>query len=530
MWFFKMVNEKCSKDLIISYFFPEYVDTGGFVVAKRIIENGKKVDVIQNHIENVALDNSLNDLINEYVEDKIVLHAYDAEKWEWSVIKPFIKEGMVELNNQKSKKGVYKSIYSRAMPTPAHFLAFEYKTQNPDTKWTAEFSDPVLFDNYGKERNTKLKDEKYIKKVNSIISQDVNLKEMNLNSALDSNLTSIEFLCELLPFLFADKIIFTNENQKKLMINKFLLKNKGNFKNFKQFIDNKSLIKPQPILKKSAYESIQSKYKIDNNYINFAYFGLFYGNRNFEDVFYAFENISPFFKSKCKLHIFTSQTEFVKRATSDLKIKDNIIINKSRSFLDFLNLTTKFDVLIVTDANTEDYFEINPYLPSKLSDYIGSGSDIWGICELGSILDSNEIIKYKSRLGDYISSKVVVNKIIQEKLNCNENGEEFNNPNLTEVNTQEQNDILKSNLNEVINYLKKRNIGLTDDLNNVINLNHEKQFYINKLENDLKSSKVQLNDQQVMNLKSTEEIDKMVNSSSWKLTKPLRSIGQKIRK
>lgn len=187
------------------------------------------MDVIQNHIENVALDNSLNDLINEYVEDKEVLHAYDAEKWEWSVIKPFIEEGMVELNNQKSKKGVYKSIYSRAMPTPAHFLAFEYKTQNPDTKWTAEFSDPVLFDNYGKERNTKLKDEKYIKKVNSIISQDVNLKEMNLNSALDSNLTSIEFLCELLPFLFADKIIFTNENQKKLMINKFLLKNKRKF-------------------------------------------------------------------------------------------------------------------------------------------------------------------------------------------------------------------------------------------------------------------------------------------------------------
>ena len=80
MWFFKMVNEKCSKDLIISYFFPEYVDTGGFVVAKRIIENGKKVDVIQNHIENVALDNSLNDLINEYVEDKIVLISINKHK------------------------------------------------------------------------------------------------------------------------------------------------------------------------------------------------------------------------------------------------------------------------------------------------------------------------------------------------------------------------------------------------------------------------------------------------------------------
>ena len=41
-------------------------------------------------------------------------------------------------------------------------------------------------------------------------------------------------------------------------------------------------------------------------------------------------------------------------------------------FFEFLNLTTKFDCLIVNDANTKDYKEINPYLPSKLSDYLGS--------------------------------------------------------------------------------------------------------------------------------------------------------------
>ena len=179
------------------------------------------------------------------------------------------------------------------------------------------------------------------------------------------------------------------------------------------------------------------------------------------------------FKDKFKLHIFTAEKNFVKRAISNLKMEKNVIINDNIPYLEFLNLTTKFDVLIVSDANTKNYFEINPYLPSKIADYCGSGSDIWGICEEGSMLDKSEDITFKSRLGDFLSSKYIVNKIIFEKINSNYSLTKdemdfknfyFNLDNKINVMSNLENDekILGSNLYEVINYLSIRNMNLNN--------------------------------------------------------------------
>ncbi|MBX7076074.1 MAG: hypothetical protein K1X33_02010 [Methanobacteriaceae archaeon] len=491
-----MSDEKKAKDLIISYFFPSYADTGGFVVAKRVISNGKKVDILQNYIENINKDESLNGIVDKFIENRIVLHAPYTQIWKWDSIKPFIIEGMEKLNKISKDKNSYKSIYSRSMPRQAHYLGFEYKIEHPETKWIAEFSDPILFDIYGKKRATKLNDDNYIEKINEIIEKNTILKEKNINITLNHKKVTTEYLCELLPFLFADEIIFTNENQQKIMINKFPLEDNGNINNLKDFIIERSVINPQPTLNKDAYESFKSNYELNDEYINFAYFGLFYGTRNFEDVFYAFENLNESFKDKFKLHIFTAEKNFVKRAISNLKMEKNVIINDNIPYLEFLNLTTKFDVLIVSDANTKNYFEINPYLPSKIADYCGSGSDIWGICEEGSMLDKSEDITFKSRLGDFLSSKYIVNKIIFEKINSNYSLTKdemdfknfyFNLDNKINVMSNLENDekILGSNLYEVINYLSIRNMNLNNDLNNLINQNEEKQININMLSNDI---------------------------------------------
>ena len=39
------------------------------------------------------------------------------------------------------------------------------------------------------------------------------------------------------------------------------------------------------------------------------------------------------------------------------------------------------------DAVVTEYMGVNPYLPSKLSDYLGSDTPIWAIVEKGSSLD-----------------------------------------------------------------------------------------------------------------------------------------------
>ena len=71
-----------------------------------------------------------------------------------------------------------------------------------------------------------------------------------------------------------------------------------------------------------------------------------------------------------------------------MKVSENIIIKKPLDYLTFLNASTKFDILLVNDVSTIGNWEKNPYLPSKLSDYLGASCDIWAITEKGSVLDS----------------------------------------------------------------------------------------------------------------------------------------------
>ena len=80
-------------------------------------------------------------------------------------------------------------------------------------------------------------------------------------------------------------------------------------------------------------------------------------------------------------------------------------------FLEFLAATTHFDGLIVNDAATRQHHDINPYLPSKISDYRGSGTPIWSIVEPGSVL-STLPTAYRSTLGDAEGALRVIREII----------------------------------------------------------------------------------------------------------------------
>ena len=91
-----------------------------------------------------------------------------------------------------------------------------------------------------------------------------------------------------------------------------------------------------------------------------------------------------------------------------------MIIHDIVEYLEFLNLTTKFDILLANDLVTKDNFKINPYLPSKLADYTGSGNDIWIIYERGSVMSEVEA-KYKSDVHDYSTSRDVLIKILEDR-------------------------------------------------------------------------------------------------------------------
>lgn len=397
------------EDLIITSRFPPMNDVSGIVLSKRIMEANKKVDTFQIKLNsNVKYDYDFNNLIEKYINKRIYLEK-TAIPIALDDIIQFTKEAMVEIEKVDYE---YKNITSRSWTIDSHFLALAYKLKHPNVCWTAEFSDPLLYDLNNKVRpsNSVIHNQVFLEKINKMIDTINNNKSIDLKEDLPhiNPDDGLYLLGEYLPYVFADKIRFTNHNQREIMLSEFPY-------NIKNFVMEKSEVKHHPILPKKYYHVKESDYNIDNNFINFGYFGTYVGKRHLEYLFYAFEKLHPKIKKRIRIHFFTSNANFIKKLISDLSISESIIINNQVSLLEFLNLSTKLDILIVNDTPTKKDFKINPYLPSKLADYLGSGSDIWAICEEDSSMDKFKL-PYKSYLNDYKSSEDVLHQIIQDKL------------------------------------------------------------------------------------------------------------------
>ena len=182
----------------------------------------------------------------------------------------------------------------------------------------------------------------------------------------------------------------------------------------------KSEIIQVPTLDEKYYHLSEMDVDLDEDDINIAYFGAYYPNRHFESIFYAFDSLNHKFRDKLKFHFYFSDTKLLKELIKGLDIESNMIIHDIVDFFDFLNLTTKFDVLIVNDLVTKGNFKINPYLPSKIADYEGSGNDIWAIYESGSVASKSDV-RYKSDVSDYSTSRQTLVRILEDRGFIDEN-------------------------------------------------------------------------------------------------------------
>ena len=475
---YKYLNEDLSKlnnderKLIISYAFSPTNTTTSNVVAKKILSDKKNVDIICASLDDMPKDFTLEKIVLEYIVNKFTVTSNFST--EWDNILNFVNEGMKLIKD-------YGEIYSRANFVHSHFLALEYKIKNPKTYWKAEFSDPLIYTFGNRHLSGKLTDEEYISRINKI------LKEKNLEPISSEN--DINCVCEYLTFIFADEIIFTNESQKDVMIDSLP---------FKVDIDEKYIISPHPTLDEKYYHIKKSNYSLDKNYVNFAYFGVIFPNRSFEDFINAFENISEKFKDKIRLHLFTpNRTLFEQLLTKDLLEKTTF--NQNIDYLEFLNLSKKFDVLIAEDSYTKGHFIKNPYLPSKISDYKGSDTTIWAICEKNSEMSKLDI-KYKSYINDLCGNRDTLNSIMCEK--TNEEIEPFT------IDEKE--------------YNKQRTVHLTQKIAELIDVCESEfkkdEMYLAKI-NELTT--------RIQNLE--KENSEILNSNSWKVTKNFRKIGKKFK-
>ena len=396
-----------SNQLVISFLFPPSDYVSGITVSKRIIERGEIVDVLQARPKD-GLDSRFNECVGEYVDDRILVDIDCEVDWADCIFR-FIDLGIGSIERD------YESVYSRSWLMANHFLACEYKFKNTDAIWRAEFSDPLIYDlsnNVKSYKEMVIDDEDYIERVNNKIT-DFNRKN-DSSYPLIENGTSAYFIAEYLVYLFADEIIFTNPNQREVMLNQFPI-------DIHDLASSKSKIKPHPTLEEKYYHLADSDLSLDDECVNIAYFGSdYYSKRNFEGLFYALEALNHKYKDKIRLYFFINDQKLIERLISTLSVKGNIIVKKPLEYMEFLNATTKFDVLVVNDVSTRGNYDMNPYLPSKLSDYLGSSADIWAMAENGSVL-SRQVVKYKSDIDDFESCGYALAQILNDNGFADEN-------------------------------------------------------------------------------------------------------------
>lgn len=356
-----------AETLVFSYCFPPDVDTSANVMAKRILIDREMVDVISNNMNSVrSQDESFYAVVQRWIGHHHVIDTPTSFS-DWNAISAWAEESVRVAQRRKSS---YKRLYSRAMWVGSHVAAIRYKSQHPEVHWVAEFSDPLARGADGELRNGLLENNSLAREIVQVIGREKEGRPRTLFEAVE----------EATLFL-ADEIIFTNENQKQVILDAYPV-------SFAEFVERKSHVARQPVPPKFLYSLKPSQHRIDSETINIGYFGAFYPNRGIGNVASAISMLSSSDQQKIRLHVFTSSSL---SADEFGTAGERIEVSKYRPYLEFLNLSAEMDVLLVTDTSTTEKYDCNPFLPSKYADYQGAGVPIWGIVEEDSPLSKSEL-------------------------------------------------------------------------------------------------------------------------------------------
>lgn len=377
------LNRNKATEVAFLYCFAPFADTSAVVASKAIAERRRITDVFTNDMSSVRkLDPAVSSLAERWIEERTMISAHPSFA-DWGHISDFATRAVESAVRSHKRKGGYSTVYSRALWIGSHVAAILFKLRYDHVEWTAEFSDPLRKDAHGQNRHGAWFSNSVFEELCSVIESRGYEVERDW---------SLFELVEVATFLLADKIVFTNTNQMD-----FMLSLTGHSE-LQDEVSSKSIVRPHPTPPLEAYSVAPTSYMPPLGKINIAYFGTFYPNRGIGDIVLALVNSSARVRHRVRLHVFSNSKSEVAKLAADNGIGAIVHSNDYLPYMEFLNATTKFDILLVNDVERSDQLPINPFLPSKLSDYRGAGRKIWAIVDEGSPM-SDMKFDYVNRVG-----------------------------------------------------------------------------------------------------------------------------------
>jgi glycosyltransferase involved in cell wall biosynthesis len=386
------INRGRARDLAILFCFVPFIDTSGLVAARRLREAGVVTDVVSQDMSGIRRSDPASLRIPAEVLDELRILPGKRHVVKWQAVRRFTHSALAEVADLESAKGPYRSVYSRAMIQHSHFAAAILKLRRPEIRWIAEFSDPLAYNAYGQRRVGDVEDDWLLEE----------LTEGFGAHGFPVPATRLSFTwAELIAYAFADEIIFTNAHQRDLMLG--YCEERG-------LADRAAAISRvlhHPVPGPELYDVAAPAYRLDPARVHIGFFGNFYPNRGLAEVLDALGRLDPAERDRIELHVFTSKPEDLQELVDERGLGAVMRVNPMLGYLEYLNLSTRFDVLLINDYATDPHFVPNPYLPAKLADYRGSGARIWSLYEPGSVLSGTEV-DFASELGDTDAATAVL--------------------------------------------------------------------------------------------------------------------------
>lgn len=396
---YEVLNEGLGKTLVVSYAFAPDMDTAGMVMARRIRTWGKVVSVMSNDLSATnKYDPECFQMCAPFVERQIKINAKPTVA-KWRKISWFVRKGMKYIDENPKWFAQHDHLYSRVMLPPSHFLAAMIKLENPDIKWTAEFSDVLSTDTKNQLRYAQIQpsshDPVYERLYNELAKSG--LKEYAGDNA---------FLWgETLPYLLADEIVFVSDRHRQYMLD--LIADPE----LREVVSNKSQVAIHPPPPDRFYNLSKTNIQLDNHKINIGFVGRFYPIRRLEEVINAFGCLSAREREYVEIHVISPNAVPVLKAAGIDPAQTGLVFHPEVTYFESLALQQVFDYMIINDMETKSLFPYNFYTASKTFDIRPDLTEIWGIVETGSILDSSNV-SYKSEIGDVDGAVKVLRQLI----------------------------------------------------------------------------------------------------------------------
>ena len=287
------------------------------------------------------------------------------------------------------EKGNYKYLFTSIVPGISHLCGKAIKKRHPEVIWYASFSDPFKNSPYKKaDLEGRSIFYKFIYSVGGFVLYNSKFEEAAV--------------------LNADKLIFICEEQMEYTL--------GQYKNTEE-LKKKAIIMPLTYIPEwQMYSSlIDDKKSISNKPLQAVHLGRLYGLRKINTFLEALKELKEEDKDLSKKIVFHQYSEIQAPDVKKIKeydLEDVFILHKTVSYDKSVEVMKESDILVLFDTLMSDK-PVQPYLPSKIVEYLLLRKPILGICDKNS--PSYRILRehgFKEAGSDVESIKINIKRMI----------------------------------------------------------------------------------------------------------------------